>query len=123
MPLDAVEPLDVSDEDGDEAPLELDGLLALELGELVLPLLELEGDELVALGFDDLLPELESLEEPLEAEPELSFTPKAARVFWSSRPVAWIPLDCWYSFTAAWVFGPTLPSAGPVSIPAALSFS
>ena len=103
MPVDL---LDLSDADGDEAPLELDGLLALELGEVVLPPLALELDGLLALGLDEpVLPELdpldELLEEPLDADPELSLTPRAARVFWSSLPEACIPFDCWYSFTAA----------------------
>jgi len=85
------------DEDGEDAPpLELDGLLA--------PLVEL------------LAPV--ALDEPMDAEPEDSLTPSAASVFWSSLPEAWIPLDCWNSFTAAWVFGPSLPSAGPLSMPA-----
>ena len=34
-----------------------------------------------------------------------------------------MPFDCWYSFNAAWVFGPAMPSAGPASWPAAFSFS
>jgi hypothetical protein len=118
LPLEPVEPLEESpaagpaapppcdlgsavrseDEEGDEAPLEADGLLALVLGELAL-----EGDE-------ELAP-LDELVEPVEAEPELSLTPRAASVCWSSLPEPWIPLDCWNSFTAAWVFGPSLPSA------------
>jgi hypothetical protein len=131
------------DEDGEDAPpLELDGLLAPELdgalleGELALlePLepdglfaLELEGE--LALGLDELAPpelapleEPVALDEPVDAEPDDSLTPSAASVFWSSLPEAWIPLDCWNSLTAAWVFGPSLPSAGPLSMPAALSF-
>jgi hypothetical protein len=127
LPLELVELLDVSapaapppcdfgsavrsdDEEGDEAPLDAEGLLALALGELALEALELDG-ELV-------LPELAPLEEPDEP-----LTPKAASVCRSSLPEAWIPLDCWNSFTAAWVFGPALPSAGPASMPDALSFS
>jgi len=131
-----VEPLDVSaqavpppcdfgsavrsdDEDGDEAPLDAEGLLALALGELVLEPLELEGDDALALELDEpVLPELASLEEPDEP-----LTPRAASVCWSSLPEACMPLDCWNSFSAAWVFGPALPSAGPASMPAALSFS
>ena len=126
------------DEDGDEAPLELEGLLALELdGELLdaelaldplelelegLFALELEGE--LALGLDELVPpELAPLVEPVDAEPEDPLTPRAASVCWSSLPEALSPLDCWYSFSAAWVFGPALPSAGPASMPAALSFS
>jgi hypothetical protein len=101
-----------ADEEGEEAPLEADGLLALALGELAL---ELEGDE-------ELAP-LDELVAPVEAELELPLTPRAASVCWSSLPEPWIPLDCWNSFTAAWVFGPNLPSAGPASLPAALSFS
>lgn len=51
MPLEPVAPLDVSDDDGDEAPLELDGELALE---------PLELDGLFALGLGELvLPELD----------------------------------------------------------------
>jgi hypothetical protein len=101
------------DEDGDEAPLlELDGPLALELdGEL-------------ALGLDELAPlEEPALDEPVDAESDDPPTPRAASVCRSSLPELWIPLDCWNSFTAAWVFGPSLPSAGPESMPAALSFS
>jgi hypothetical protein len=129
LPLEPVEPLDVSDEDGDEAPLELDGLLAPELEGLLeapeleglLEALELEGE--LVLGLDEpVLPELAPLEEPLDAEPEDPLTPRAASVCWSSLPEAWIPLDCWNSFRAAWVFGPALPSAGPASMPVALSF-
>jgi hypothetical protein len=82
------------DEDGDEAPLlGLDGLLAPELdGEL------LDGE--LALGLDELVPpelaplEEPVLEEPADAEPVDSPTPRAASVFWSSLPEAWIPLDC-----------------------------
>jgi hypothetical protein len=115
----------VPDDDGDEAPLELDGELALELDGL----LALELDGLLALGLrDPVLPVLapplvESLEEPLDAEPDEPLTPRAASVCRSRLPEAWIPLDCWNSFTAAWVFGPALPSAGPASMPAALNFS
>ena len=113
------------DEDGEEAPLlellapELDGELLD--GEL------LDGE--LALGLDELVPpelaplEEPALDEPVDAEPEDSPTPRAASVFWSSLPEAWIPLDCWNSLTAAWVFGPSLPSAGPLSMPAELSFS
>ena len=136
MPLEPVEPLEESpaaapaapppcdlgsavrsdDEEGDEdeAPLDAEGLLALALGEL-------------ALGLDELvLPELAPLDDPVEpvdAEPDEPLTPRAASVCRSSVPEAWIPLDCWNCFTAAWVFGPALPSAGPASMPAALSFS
>jgi len=77
------------DEDGDEAPLELEGLLAPDLegelvdGELALDPLEPEGE--LALGLDELvLPELAPLEDPLDAEPDESLTPKAASVCRSS---------------------------------------
>ena len=102
------------DEEGEEAPLDAEGLLALALGELALDALELDG-ELV-------LPELAPLEEPVDAESD-PLTPRAASVCRSSWPDGWIPLDCWNFFTAAWVFGPALPSAGPASMPAVLSFS
>jgi hypothetical protein len=62
LPLEPVEPLEAPDEEGDEAPLELDG--------------------------DEALAPLEDFVEPVEAEPELSLTPRAARVFWSSLPEA-----------------------------------
>ena len=85
MPLEPVEPLDVSApappacdlgsadrSDDEEAPLDAEGLLALALGELVLA----------------------PLEEPLDAEPDESLTPRAASVCRSSLPEAWSPLDC-----------------------------
>lgn len=108
------------DEEGDEAPLEADGLPALELdGEFALELPELDGE----LEAPALAPLDEPLDAPADAEPEDPPTPRAASVCWSSLPVDWIPFDCWNSFTAAWVFGPSLPSAGPESMPAVLSFS
>jgi len=52
-------------------------------GELALDPLELEGE--LALGLDELvLPELAPLEDPLDAEPDESLTPKAASVCRSS---------------------------------------
>jgi len=109
-------------------PLAPGELLAPELeGELLEGELALELEGELALELDDpVLPELalpeEPLEDPLDAEPDESLTPRAASVCRSSLPEAWSPMDCWYSFSAAWVFGPALPSAGPASMPAALSF-
>jgi len=52
-------------------------------GELALDPLEPEGE--LALGLDELvLPELAPLEDPLDAEPDESLTPKAASVCRSS---------------------------------------
>lgn len=52
-----------------------------------------------------------------EAPPE---TPSAERVCWSSWPEPEMPCVCWKLCSAAWVFGPILPSTGPGSLP--LSF-
>lgn len=68
----------------------------------------------------DDAPEPDNVPE-LDDEPEPDEEPSAAWVWESSSPEACRPCCCWNCCSAACVFGPILPSTGPVSIP--LSFS
>lgn len=69
-------------------------------------------------------PDDEPEEPPVDEEPlEDSSTCNAAMVWLSSWPLGLKPLERWNSIRACRVFGPSLPSAGPASCPAALSFS
>ena len=68
--------------------------------------------------FDEDAGWLALVELEADAPPEM---PSAARVCWSSEPDPDKPCACWKLVSAAWVFGPILPSIGPGSWP--LSFS
>jgi len=117
-------------------------LLALPLvplDERLLPELPDEDGLLLALELplvppdDRLLPELPddeglllALELPLVPlllpDAPLPDTPSAASVCWSRLPEAWMPCCCWNWFRACFVFGPSLPSTGPGSMPFSVSF-